>query len=76
MELHMSKKTTAQLTACALKNLAVAAMLFDHFIAVFWQGNEEAGLLLRIPGRIVAPIMCYMIAEGFYRTSNVKKVGS
>ena len=73
MELHMSKKTTVGLTACALKNLAVAAMLFDHFIAVFWQRNEEAGLLLRIPGRIVAPIMCYMIAEGFYRTSNVKK---
>ena len=55
MELHMSKKTTVGLTACALKNLAVAAMLFDHFIAVFWQGNEEAGLLLRIPAALWPP---------------------
>lgn len=70
---QMLQKASAGLTACALKNLAVAAMLFDHFIAVFWQGNETVGLLLRIPGRIVAPIMCYMIAEGYFRTSNVKK---
>ena len=30
-------------------------------------------MLLRVPGRIVAPIMCYMIAEGYHKTSNVKK---
>ena len=35
--------------------------------------DSLAFMLLRIPGRVVAPIMCYLVAEGFFYTSNVKK---
>ena len=73
MEQNIRRITMPGLSSRALKNIAVCAMLFDHFIAVFWMGSDLAGVLLRIPGRIVAPIMCYMIAEGFIHTSNIKK---
>lgn len=73
MEQNIRKTAMPGLSSRALKNIAVCAMLFDHFIAVFWMGGDLAGVLLRIPGRIVAPIMCYMIAEGFIHTSNIKK---
>lgn len=56
-----------------LKYIAISAMFFDHFFAVFVVHESLAGSLLRITGRLVAPIMCYLIAEGFHYTSNVKK---
>lgn len=48
-------------------------MFFDHTVAVFLLHNTIEGLVLRFPGRIAAPIMCYMIAEGYHHTSNRKK---
>ena len=48
-----------------LKLLAIFAMLVDHWAIVFVPG-EFAGLwLLRLVGRLTAPIMCYLIAEGY-----------
>ena len=71
----MNYITTAQkdLTANTLKYIAIIAMFFDHLFAVFVSQETLAGILLRVPGRVVAPIMCYLIAEGFHYTSNVKK---
>ena len=56
-----------------LKLTAIILMMLDHYISVFYTGNLETAILLRIPGRIVAPIMCFFIAEGYYKTSNIKK---
>jgi hypothetical protein len=61
------------LTSNSLKYIAIIAMFFDHFFAVFLSQDSMEGILSRIPGRVVAPIMCYLIAEGFFYTSNVKK---
>lgn len=61
------------LSARAIKDIAVCAMLFDHFVAVFWAGDPLVGLLLRIPGRITAPVMCYFIAEGFFHTHDLRR---
>lgn len=61
------------LTSNSLKYIAIIAMFFDHFFAVFLSQDSIEGILSRIPGRVVAPIMCYLIAEGFFYTSNVKK---
>lgn len=56
-----------------LKLLAIFAMLVDHWAIVFVPG-EFAGLwLLRLVGRLTAPIMCYLIAEGYWRTSNLRR---
>ncbi|WP_233549426.1 TraX family protein [Lysinibacillus yapensis] len=57
----------------SLKYIAIAAMFFDHLFAVFLAQDSMEGILSRIPGRIVAPIMCYLIAEGFFYTSDVRR---
>ncbi len=64
---------TRQLTSNQLKMIAIIAMFIDHFVAVFINHNTELGIILQTPGRLVAPIMCYMIAEGYYKTSSVNK---
>lgn len=57
-----------------LKMIAITVMLFDHLIAVFTpRDNMLLWSILRIPGGIVAPIMCYLIAVGYHYTSDVKK---
>lgn len=61
------------LTANSLKIIAIVAMFFDHFSAVFIPHDTIIGLMLRTPGRIAAPIFCYFIAEGYYYTSNRNK---
>ncbi|MFI3254034.1 MAG: TraX family protein [Eubacteriales bacterium] len=64
---------TNHLTANQLKILAISLMFMDHFVAIFVDHDTEFGMILRVSGRIVAPIMCYLIAEGFYTTSNINK---
>lgn len=65
--------TKYALNANTLKLIAALAMFFDHFAAVFFPHDTLWGVLLRIPGRISAPIMCCMIAEGYHHTSNLKR---
>lgn len=67
---------TGGLSARTIKDIAVLAMLFDHFVVVFWAGMPLVGWLLRIPGRIAAPIMCYFIAEGYNRATAPHQTGS
>ena len=61
------------LTANKLKVIAILAMFFDHFVATFVPHEELIGIILRTPGRIAAPIICYFIAEGYFYTSNRRK---
>lgn len=61
------------LTANTLKYVAIILMFLDHFFAVFGEHDTWFGVSSRIPGRIVAPVMCYLIAEGFFYTSNIRK---
>ena len=62
------------LTANSLKIIAIVAMFFDHFVAVFISHDTLIGILLRSPGRIAAPIMCYFIAEEIGRASCRERV--
>lgn len=66
-------KIDKYLTANTLKNISIISMFFDHFVAVFISHGTLMGIILRTPGRIAAPIMCYFIAEGYHYTSNLKK---
>ncbi|WP_099361791.1 TraX family protein [Fredinandcohnia onubensis] len=61
------------LTSNALKYIALIAMFFDHLSAGFIPQETIAGFVLRIPGRVVAPIFCYFIAMGYFYTSNIRK---
>lgn len=64
---------TFQITANKLKLIAIAAMVVDHCAIVFVPHDFRGMWLLRMIGRMTAPIMCYFIAEGYYHTSNLKK---
>lgn len=61
------------ISANALKIIAMIAMFADHFFIVALPHESVIGLISRIPGRIAAPIFCFLIAEGYYHTSNIKK---
>lgn len=56
-----------------LKLLAILAMVVDHCAIVFVPDDFAGMWLLRMIGRMTAPIMCFFIAEGHYHTSNLKK---
>ncbi|MFY3790742.1 TraX family protein [Ureibacillus sp. MALMAid1270] len=62
-----------EMTSNQLKYIAIILMFFDHMFAMFLDQSSLEGALSRIPGRVVAPIMCYLIAEGYFYTSNVHK---
>lgn len=61
------------LNANALKIVAVIAMIIDHIVFWWIPSYSTSYLILRGVGRIVAPIMCYFIAEGYFYTSNKMK---
>lgn len=65
------KKVT--ISATWLKILAATAMVVDHTAALFLPHGSMLRLILRMFGRIAAPSMCFMIAEGYHYTSNRKK---
>lgn len=60
------------ITGNVLKIIAIAAMVFDHYAVVFLSHLETSHILLRLPGRIAAPIFCFLIAEGYTHTSDKK----
>ena len=70
------------LSSSTLKMIAVVTMLIDHIAAVLlvklliqngtWELNGVYQLMRDI-GRIAFPIYCFLLVEGFMRTSNVKK---
>ena len=58
-----------------LKYLAAAAMLTDHIGMFFIPVSNPVGCVMRIIGRLTAPIMCMFLAEGYFYTSSKKKYG-
>jgi len=60
------------LTASSLKWFAIFAMVVDH---IAWKTTPSMGvfLLMHIIGRMTMPIMCFLLAEGFYHTKNRKR---
>lgn len=58
------------MSANQLKIIAVLAMVLDHAVALFVPYGTVWRSILRCVGLIAAPIMCYIIAEGYHHTSN------
>lgn len=61
------------LSANQLKLIAILAMLIDHIAVLFVDTQSLMGQVMHIIGRLTMPIMCYFIAEGYYKTRNVRK---
>lgn len=58
-----------------LKTFAIIAMTIDHVVSVVFPGYPKDWwiLLLHVIGRLAAPTMWFMIAEGYQHTRNLKK---
>ncbi|MGN0695708.1 MAG: TraX family protein [Oscillospiraceae bacterium] len=61
------------LSACAVKYIAVLAMLIDHAAWCFVSTYSPLGIIMHTIGRITAPVMTYFLAEGFHCTRNVNR---
>lgn len=59
--------------ANTLKIIAIIAMTMDHFALDNIATNTVTYQLFRIAGRLTIAIMCYMVAEGYNHTKNIKK---
>ncbi|WP_343208987.1 TraX family protein [Anaerolentibacter hominis] len=57
------------MTSFALKLIAIVSMLLDHIGAILFPDV----IALRYIGRLAFPIFCFLLVEGYYHTSNVKK---
>ena len=56
------------LTGGALKGAAVLCMLLDHAGWAFVDTLSPAGFLLHLVGRVTAPVICFLLAEGYRHT--------
>lgn len=59
-----------------LKVFAIIAMAADHLAWTIWPGYENKAwwlILIHLFGRLAAPTMWFMIAEGYQHTRNLKK---
>lgn len=62
------------INANQLKVVAIIAMIIDHIGYYFWfMLTDEVYLITRIIGRIAMPIFVFLIIQGYFKTSNVKK---
>lgn len=56
-----------------LKLIAIIAMVVDHIAVGFLPSGTTLEIILRTIGRLAAPIIFYLISEGFFYTSNIKR---
>ena len=68
-------KEKIRLNRTQIKYIAIAAMLLDHLAAFLLSPEKYPGLIvlyiiMRIIGRVAAPVMFYFIVEGFTHTSS------
>lgn len=70
MELNI---TRGKLNSNNLKVIAIIAMLIDHIAVAFISNENILGQGMHLLGRITMPIICFLVAEGYYKTKNLRK---
>ena len=61
------------LSKCALQIIAIISMLVDHMAYSFVSNVSLYYYILRLVGKISIIIMCYFVAEGYFKTRNIGK---
>lgn len=56
-----------------LKLIAMITMVIDHIAAYFLNPSSSIFYTFRFIGRISFPIICFLLVEGYFHTSNFKK---
>lgn len=67
------KMSQFNLSANSLKVIAVIAMFLDHASALVVSSGTVMDMVIHFFGRLAAPIMCYLIAEGYSHTSDTRR---
>lgn len=62
-----------QINATAIKVIAIFAMTLDHIAYTFVPYDTATYYIMRLIGRLTAPLMCFFLAEGFKHTHDRKK---
>lgn len=62
-----------RMSAISLKILAIIAMTVDHAAVLFVDSHSLLHYFIRLFGRLTAPIMAFLLAEGFKHTRSRKK---
>ncbi|MCR4646419.1 MAG: conjugal transfer protein TraX [Oscillospiraceae bacterium] len=62
-----------QLSGTALKYIAIAAMTIDHIAYIFIDSGTLLYYIMRLIGRLTAPIMAFLLVEGFLHTRSFRK---
>ncbi|MDR0301597.1 MAG: conjugal transfer protein TraX [Treponema sp.] len=70
-----SNEDTKGLTSNTIKIIAIIAMTIDHSATILFPrfSLDIPVVLMHIIGRLTAPIMMFLIVEGYYHTRNIKK---
>lgn len=69
----MSDISNRKLNANQLKFIAIIAMTIDHIAWGFVDMFSVLGQTMHVIGRLTIPIMCFFIAEGYKKTSDLKR---
>lgn len=63
-----NKLSVSGLTGSGLKLIAIGCMLVDHIAWAFVDTLSPLGFGMHLIGRITAPVICFMMAEGYRHT--------
>lgn len=66
-------KKGLSLNRTQLKIIAIVSMVIDHVAWGFVDFYSPLGQVMHVLGRFTVPIMCFFIAEGFRKTTNLRK---
>lgn len=66
-------KNKGGLSKTALQMIAIIAMVIDHFAFSFISNMSLLYYIMRFIGKLTIVIICYFVAEGYFKTSNLKK---
>lgn len=64
------------MTRTKVKGIAIIAMLLNHTAHVFMQPGTPLAVLFTAVGYFTAPVMCYMLVQGFKYTRSRKRYGT
>ena len=76
MENEIREKGFSGFSGNQLKIFAIIAMTMDHLAATIWPGYDNKAwwlLGIHLIGRLAAPTMWFMVAEGYHYTRNFRK---